>query len=67
MENSNDHIIEKVFAAMLEWLGTAAPEYIFYHSLTSANLPVDKRMLANFIIQDFPWPIGVELRRLFSG
>lgn len=29
--------------------------------------PVDHRILADLIIKNFPWPIGVELRRLFSG
>jgi hypothetical protein len=27
----------------------------------------DYRLLADLIIKNFPWPIGVELRRLFSG
>jgi hypothetical protein len=27
----------------------------------------DYRILADLIIKNFPWPIGVELRRLFSG
>lgn len=52
---------------MLQHLGEASAESTFYHSMKNANLPVDNRMLANFIIQDYPWPIGVELRRLFSG
>ena len=65
--STNDHIIEHVFSQILEQLGDNAPEAAFYNSLKSANLPIDNRMLANFIIQDFPWPVGVELRRLFSG
>jgi hypothetical protein len=28
---------------------------------------VDVRILADQVIKNFPWPIGVELRRLFSG
>lgn len=28
---------------------------------------IDYRILADLIIKNFPWPIGVELRRLFSG
>jgi hypothetical protein len=28
---------------------------------------VDYRILADLIIKNFPWPIGIELRRLFSG
>ena len=67
MVSSNDHIIEEVFQAILEHVGEQAPEAAFYNSMKQANLPIDNRMLANFIIQDFPWPVGVELRRLFSG
>ncbi|NND35027.1 MAG: hypothetical protein HKN76_20745 [Saprospiraceae bacterium] len=67
MQSPNDHIIESVFQAMLEHLGPESPESRFYHSMKDANIPLDNRMLANFIIQDFPWPVGVELRRLFSG
>jgi hypothetical protein len=67
VQSPNDHIIEEVFQAMLEHLGSESSESRFYHSMKDANIPLDNRMLANFIIQDFPWPIGVELRRLFSG
>lgn len=67
MNNSNDHIIEEVFQALLVHLGEKTPEFTFYNSMKLANMPIDNRMLANFIVQDFPWPIGVELRRLFSG
>jgi len=67
VENPNDHIIEQVFEAILKQVGDQAPESAFYQSMKAANLPIDNRMLANFIIQDFPWPVGVELRRLFSG
>ncbi len=67
MKSTNDHIIESTFTAILSELDENSPENTFFNSMKSANLPIDKRMLANFIIQDFPWPIGVELRRLFSG
>ena len=67
MSSANDHLIEEVFQEMLVQLGPESAESRFYHSMKDAGLPVDNRMLANFIIQDFPWPIGVELRRLFSG
>jgi hypothetical protein len=67
LANPNDHIIEQLFQAILQFVGEQAPESTFYRSMQAANLPIDNRMLANFIIQDFPWPIGVELRRLFSG
>ena len=67
MVSSNDHIIEEVFQSVLGHLGDQSPEAAFYNSMKQANMPIDNRMLANFIIQDFPWPVGVELRRLFSG
>jgi len=67
VKSTNDSIIENTFSAILSELGEQSPEKTFFNSMKSANLPVDNRMLANFIIQDFPWPIGVELRRLFSG
>jgi hypothetical protein len=28
---------------------------------------IDYRIIADLVIKNFPWPIGVELRRLFSG
>ena len=28
---------------------------------------IDHRILGDLLIKSFPWPIGVELRRLFSG
>jgi len=67
VNTSNDSIIEDTFKAILPQLGEQSSEYTFYQSMKTANIPIDKRMLANFLIQDFPWPIGVELRRLFSG
>ncbi|MFK7808146.1 MAG: hypothetical protein AB8F74_10140 [Saprospiraceae bacterium] len=67
MNSANDLIIDSTFAAILLELEEHSPERTFFNSMKAANLPIDKRMLANFIIQDFPWPIGVELRRLFSG
>lgn len=67
MKSTNDYIIDATFSAILSELDERSPEHAFFNSMKSANLTVDERMLANFIIQDFPWPIGVELRRLFSG
>ena len=67
MVNPNDQIIEQVFNAILQHVGDQSPESTFYRSMKAANIPIDNRMLANYIIQDFPWPVGVELRRLFSG
>jgi hypothetical protein len=46
------------------------------HKVTLAKMVLDEeedeeisdfRILADLIIKNFPWPIGVELRRLFSG
>lgn len=35
-------------------------------SIASENKPINYRQLGNQLIENFPWPIGVELRRLFS-
>lgn len=59
----NDDLIHGVFAAVGK----------HRHSLSRYLIPdegeteVDSRILADQIIKSFPWPIGVELRRLFSG
>ncbi len=67
MKTPNDNIIQQTFDAILTQVGEKSAEAAFVASMQAADMPIDKRMLANFIIQDFPWPIGVELRRLFSG
>jgi hypothetical protein len=64
MAQINEDMIRKVFDEMLK------------HKASLSKLIVDEdededisdyRVLADQIIKNFPWPIGVELRRLFSG
>ena len=64
MAQINEEMIRRVFEEMLK------------HKASLSKLVVDEdededisdyRVLADQIIKNFPWPIGVELRRLFSG
>jgi hypothetical protein len=64
MANINEVLIRAVFDEMLK------------HKVSLSKMAVsddeedelpDYRILADLIIKNFPWPIGVELRRLFSG
>jgi hypothetical protein len=64
MAQINEEMIRRVFEEMLK------------HKASLSKLIVDEdededisdyRVLADQIIKNFPWPIGVELRRLFSG
>lgn len=59
----NEDLIQRVFTEMVK-----------NHTLLLKFVPkvedeeeIDNRILADLIIKNFPWPIGVELRRLFSG
>jgi hypothetical protein len=64
MSQINEDIIRVVFDEMLK------------HKASLAKMALDDeedeeitdfRVLADLVIKSFPWPIGVELRRLFSG
>lgn len=64
MATINEELVRAVFSEMLK------------HKVTLSKLAVnvedddevtDYRLLADLIIRNFPWPIGIELRRLFSG
>ncbi len=64
MAQINENLIRSVFAEMVK----------FKPSLQKFTLldddddeEVDYRILGDQVIKNFPWPIGVELRRLFSG
>jgi hypothetical protein len=61
----NEELIRRVFQEMVRH----KPALAKYLS-TDPDDPtdtVDTRVLADMIIKHFPWPVGVELRRLFSG
>jgi hypothetical protein len=64
MSQINEDLIRTVFDEMVK------------HKATLSKMVLDEdedeeitdfRILADLIIKNFPWPIGVELRRLFSG
>jgi hypothetical protein len=59
----NENLILKVFSRMVKYrpsLSKYLPEKDEYEE-------TDNRIIADLVIKNFPWPIGVELRRLFSG
>jgi hypothetical protein len=59
----NDLLILNVFEEMVK----SKPSLAKYLPSKEENEEVDYRILADMVIKNFPWPIGVELRRLFSG
>jgi hypothetical protein len=60
----NEALIRKVFDEMLKHK-TSLSKLVASED-EDEELP-DYRILADLIIKNFPWPVGVELRRLFSG
>ena len=64
MASLNEILIRKVFDEMLKYKMSLSKMVISDDE--DEELP-DYRILADLIIKNFPWPIGVELRRLFSG
>jgi hypothetical protein len=59
----NEDLILKVFAEMVKnrfSLSKYIPE-------KDEDEEIDYRIIGDLVIKNFPWPIGVELRRLFSG
>lgn len=63
MANINEVLIRNVFDEMLKYKASLARMAI---TDEDEELP-DYRILADLIIKNFPWPVGIELRRLFSG
>jgi hypothetical protein len=66
MANINEVLIRKVFDEMLKHK-TSLSKMIVSEDEDDDEESSDYRILADLIIRNFPWPIGVELRRLFSG
>lgn len=64
MSNINEDLIRQVFSEMVIYKPSLSR--IVLADDEDGGLP-DYRILADLIIKNFPWPIGVELRRLFSG
>ena len=63
MASINENLILNVF----EEMGKSKSSLTKYLPSKEENEEVDYRILADMVIKNFPWPIGVELRRLFSG
>ena len=59
----NERFILSVFNKMAEH----RPALQKYLVSDEEDDEIDHRILGDLLIKNFPWPIGVELRRLFSG
>jgi hypothetical protein len=64
MARINEDLIRKVFDEMLKHKASLSKMVVIDED--EDDQP-DYRILADLIIKNFPWPVGVELRRLFSG
>ncbi len=62
--NVNEKLIRKTFDAMVQHRKGLNKFLIFDEDDEDE---VDYRVLGDLLIKNFPWPIGIELRRLFSG
>jgi len=65
----NDDIVKKLYPVIKEQTeGLPDQKYWeFVAAMAESGTYMDTREIANKIIQSFPWPIGVEIRRFFSG
>jgi len=59
----NEDLILKAFDEMVK----NRPSLSRYVPEKEEDEEIDYRIMADLVIRNFPWPIGVELRRLFSG
>jgi hypothetical protein len=63
MSAINEDLILKVFAGMVK----SQPSLSRYIPEKDEDEMIDYRIKGDLVIKYFPWPVGVELRRLFSG
>lgn len=63
--NVNEKLIRDVFDQMVKHR-KALRKYLILDDEDEDD-EVDYRVLGDLLIKNFPWPIGIELRRLFSG
>lgn len=63
MATTNELLIQKVFQEMIKYKPSVKKMLI----AEEEEETLDPRLLGDLIIRNFPWPIGVELRRLFSA
>ncbi len=66
MAQINEILIRTVYNEMVKHKPSLSKMVISEDDEESNGEP-DYRILADLIIKNFPWPVGVELRRLFSG
>jgi hypothetical protein len=64
MVNTNEILIQQVFNEMLKYKPSLQKMLI---ADDDEEEKMDPRVLGDIVIKNFPWPIGVELRRLFSA
>jgi len=64
MAATNELLIQRVFQEMLKYRPSMQKMLVADEEEEETT---DPRLLGDLIIRNFPWPIGVELRRLFSG
>jgi hypothetical protein len=60
----NELLIEKVFKEMLKYKPSLQKMLV---TDDDEEEKLDSRFLGDIVLKNFPWPIGVELRRLFSA
>ena len=60
----NELLIQKVFQEMLKYKPSLQKMLV---TDDDEEEKLDSRFLGDIVIKNFPWPIGVELRRLFSA
>ena len=65
MAATNELLIQKVFQEMLKY--KPSMQKMLIADEDEEEETKDPRLLGDLIIRNFPWPIGVELRRLFSA
>jgi len=63
MAQINEELIRQVFQEMTKY----RPSLAKYLIVEEEEEIVDYRVLGDQIIKNYPWPVGVELRRLFSA
>ena len=64
MANTNEILIQQVFNEMLKYKPSLQKMLV---TDDEEEEHMDPRVLGDIVIKNFPWPIGVELRRLFSA
>jgi len=64
MAATNEHLVQIVFHEMLKYKPSLQKVLI---ADDDEEETLDPRLFGDIIIKNYPWPIGIELRRLFSA